>query len=187
MTTNQKIWSKALLSSYNYLGRLCDSIDNLIEKTAVNSYYAFSFINSENSIENISKKIIYYSNRKIDYINLKIIIERALKSISKLSAKYLILRYIHKMSVEKACEILNISSRSSYRKLNSALSEFSGVLSSYGFNVEKLELEYSSDPFIGSIYKLVSKNNFLIEEKAEVISKDSIFNRYINELMANVI
>ena len=75
MTTKQKNWGKTILSSYNYLQRLCSSIDKLIEDTAVNSYYSYSFIDSRNSITNISSKIINLSNRKIDYINLKILIE----------------------------------------------------------------------------------------------------------------
>ena len=187
MTSNKKIWSKTLLSSYNYLGRLCDSIDKIIEKTAVNSYYCFSFQNSENSIENISKKIINFSKRKIDYINLKVIIEKALKSIPKISAKLLILKFIQKLSIERACELLNITLRSSYRRLNNALDEFCASLTTFGFTIEKLEVNYSTDPFISSIFKLIKNNNYLIEEKAEVITKDCVFNRYLNELMANVI
>ncbi|MBQ7885027.1 MAG: hypothetical protein IJ318_02915 [Clostridia bacterium] len=187
MTTNQKLWSKTVLSSYNYLKRLCDSIDKLIENTAVNSYYSFSYKNGENSIANISKKIINLSNRKIDYINLKVLTEKALKDMPKEQAKLLVLKFIHKIPIQTICNLSNISKRSAYRKLEQAIMAFMLVLSRYGYSAEKFELDYSGDPFVSSIYKLIKRSNFVLEEKAEVITNDSVFNKYINELMASAI
>lgn len=187
MTSNQKLWGKAVLSTYNYLQRLCDSLDKLVEKTAVNSYCYNNLHSAENSIESISNKIIEYSNRKIDYINLKIIIEKALKDIPKQYAKLLILKYIQKMPIEKASQLLNISRRSSYRQLEQALASFMVTLTKYGYTIEKLELDYSSDPFIKSVLRLIKQNNFLIEEKAEVITNESVFTKYINDLLASAV
>lgn len=184
MTTNQKLWSKTILSSYNYLEKLCDSLDKLIQNTAVNSYYSYSFKNGENSITNISKKIINLSNRKIDYINLKVLTDKALKDMTKQQAKLLILKFINKIQIDKVCELLQMNRRTAYRRIEKALIEFMDVLCSYGYTPEKFEVVYAHDPFIKSILKLVERNNFLIEEKAEVITNDSVFNKYINELMA---
>lgn len=187
MTTNQKVWGKAILSSYNYLKRLCDSLDSLIEKTAVNSYYSFSLNYHDTTIETVSTKILNYSNRKIGYINLKLIIEKALKRMPKQQAKLLILKFIQKMSIEKTSSLLNISNRSSYRRLEKALSMFMAELVCMGYTCEKLEIEYAQDPFISSIIKLIERNNFVLEEKADVISNDSVFNKFINELLTNVV
>ncbi|MBE7074912.1 MAG: hypothetical protein E7376_02925 [Clostridiales bacterium] len=187
MTTNQKIWGKTILSSYNYLQHLCNSIDKLVKMVAVNSYYSYTFKNTQNSISNISDKIINLTNRKIDYINLKILIEKALKDIPTLYAKLLILKYIHKLPILKACEILNISKRSSYKKLEQALSSFMAKLATFGYNTEKIEVEFFGDPFINSIFKLIERNNFVLDEKADVISNDSVFKKYISELMTATI
>ena len=187
MTLNQKLWGKVILSSYNYLNRLSDSLDKLIEKTALNSYYSYSYRFNNNTIEDVFNKISSYSNRKIDYINLKVLTEKALKSIPKHQAKLLILKFIQNMTIEKASQILQISTRSSYRRLEQAIASFMSALTHMGFTVEKLELDYANDPFIRSAYKLVKKNNFLIAEKAEVATTDSIFNTYINEMIASVI
>ena len=81
MINNQKLWSKAILSSYNYLERLCNSIDKLVENMAVNSYFSTNLKYGANSVEDLSKKIINLSNRKIDYINLKVLTEQALKQM----------------------------------------------------------------------------------------------------------
>lgn len=187
MTTNQKNWGKAILSSYNYLQRLCDSIDLLVERTAVNSYYSFSFNFNDTAIETVSNKIIELTNRKIGYINLKLIIDKVLKEIPKNQAKLIILKYIQKLSIEKTCELLDISVRSGYRRLDNALAVFMATLSCMGYTCEKLEIEYACDPFISSILKLLEKNTYVIQEKADVISNDSVFNKYISDLLANVV
>ena len=77
-----------------------------------------------------------------------------------------------------------MTKRTAYRRIEQALGDFIEKLGEFGYTPEKLEVVYSSDPFIKSILKLVERNNFLIEEKAEVITNDSVFNKYINELMA---
>ena len=66
------------------------------------------------------------------------------------------------------------------------ISSFMAKLAIYGFNTAKLDIEYFNDPFINSIYKMVEKNNFVLEEKADVLSNDTVFKKYINELMAAV-
>ena len=187
MTTKQKVWGKAILSSYNYLQRMCDSIDLLVERTALNSYFSVSSHFNDTTIDAVSRKIINLSNRKIGYINLKLIIDKALRSIPKIQAKIIILKYIHKYSIEKTSELLGISVRAGYRRLESALSAFMATLTCMGYTSEKLEIEYSSDPFISSLLRLLEKNSYIIEEKAKVISNDSVFNKYISDLLVNVV
>lgn len=187
MTTKQKLWSKTILSSYNYLQKLCDSLDKLIKDTAVNSYYSFGYKNGENSVTKVSNKIINLSNRKIDYINLKVLTDKALKCMPSNHAKVLILKFINKINIEKICELLKLNKRTMYRRIEKALDEFMIKLDDLGYTPEKLEVVYSCDPFIKSILKLVERNNFLIEEKADVITNDSVFNRYICDLMALIV
>lgn len=186
MTTNQKIWGKALLSSYKYLERLCNSLDELVEKTALNSYYSYSFRLEDNSIENIADKIISYSNRKISYINIKVLVEKVLKEINNQYAKLLILRFIYEMPPEEICDIFNLSSSAFYRRLDKALAVFMTTLSRFGYTCEKLEIEYATDIFISSVLRMIKKQNILIAEKANVISNDSVYGRFINDLMASV-
>ena len=61
------------------------------------------------------------------------------------------------------------------------------TLTCMGYTSEKLEIEYSSDPFISSLLRLLEKNSYIIEEKAKVISNDSVFNKYISDLLVNVV
>ena len=91
------------------------------------------------------------------------------------------------MPIQTICEIKNLSRRSAYRRLEQASESFMAILSTYGYTLEKIEINYLNDPFLSSICKLVERNNFVIEEKANVITNDSIFNKYINELMAAAI
>ncbi len=185
MITNQQVWGKTLLSSYNYLERLCESIDNVVEKTAVNSYYT-GFFGGGDTVEEVSKKIIEYSNRKIGYINLKLIIERTLKSLPKDYAKLLILKFIQKIDMDRICELLKLKIRSSYRRIELAVKAFSEKLEQFGYTKEKLDLEYLGDPFMCSILKLVQKNNCVLEEKAEVITSGSVYGGYLTKLLESL-
>ncbi|MBE7082685.1 MAG: hypothetical protein E7378_03325 [Clostridiales bacterium] len=184
MTTKQKTWSKTLLSSYYYLERLCDSIDKLVNQTAVNSYFSSSSQLYNNSVMDISNRIIDLSNRKIEYINLKVLIEKTLETMPKKLAKLLILKYMQKISIEKCCMLLNMSMRSCYRLLDKSLACFSEQIARFGYNTQKLEIVYWDDKFIKSIYTLIEQDKCVMDEKADVISNDSVFNTFIKELIA---
>jgi len=186
MLSNQIIWSKTLLSSYGYLERLCKCIDKLVEKTALNSYYSYKNSYSENSIIGIADNIIRLSNRKIDYINLKVIVEKALRKMSNMARKVLILKYINKMSAERICLLLNISSSALYKKLSKALNAFFIEVAKLGYGEAKLEVIYLEDNFIKSIYDLVRTKNYSIEEKADVITNRSVYNDFVSSLIAKV-
>lgn len=183
MLSNQIIWSKTLLSSYSYLERLCNSIDSLIEKTAVNSYYSFGNLSGDNSIMGISNKIITLSNRKIDYINLKLLIEKNLNNVPNLHKKILVLKFIKNLQNEKIGELLNISKRNFYRKLNEALLSFANQLSVLGYCSEKLNEIYLKDYFIKSIYTLVSSKNYDFVEKAEVLCSEGMVNKFYSNFV----
>lgn len=178
MTTNQKVWSKVVLSSYNYLERLCESIDELVESTALNSFYCYGL---EDSVMALSNKIIKLSNRKINYINLKLVVEKTLKDIPNNLSKLLILKYVHNFSIEKCCDLLGYSLRTGYRKLDTALATFSEKMSILGYNVCKLEKDFLNDEFFYSAYKIVDKEKFLSEEKAETLTNNTLFTGFMKE------
>lgn len=182
----QMIWAKTLLNAYKYLGTLCESIDKLINLTAKTSFYTGGRWIEENSILNISQKIIKLSDRKIDYINLKIIIEKALSKLQKKLAKLLILRYVNRINSETISKILKMSERTFYRKTVNAIEQFAHELYCLGYNSEKLEVLYLSDLFISSIYEKQEKELRLVSEK-EALSADEAFKSYVNFIKVGVI
>ncbi len=152
MKNNQLIWAKTLLNAYKYLGALCGAIDKLVDSTAKNSFFASGIWSEENSIVNVSKKIMYLTNKKVDYINLKVIVEKAISSMNKISAKIIVLKYIKGIDCETIAKLNNMSLRSCFRRAKNALSEFVLYMKKIGYTAEKIEINFCRDPFVQSVY-----------------------------------
>lgn len=186
MEIKQKNWGKTILTAYTYLGRLCDSIDEIIKESAVNSFYSHGYGWESNSVMGVSKKIIGLSERKIKYINLKVVTEKALKKMPKQLSKLIILKFIHQINTDEIICILNLSRRTLFRFISKALTCFMNELSVLGYTSEKLEIEYFNDNFINSIYKLLSKETKTVIEQVDVLSKEKFTYSFLQEIGAFV-
>lgn len=166
MINNLNIWARTLLISYKYLEQLCNTIDRMVEKQATSSYYNFGNYVQNSDILIVSKRLYKLMNKKVDYINIKVIVDKALKEMPKRKAKYLILRHIQNMSIPDIANVFNISERTFFRKFNSVLDEFSNVLQKIGYTAERLDAMFANDYFIDSIYTSVQKDvRYLIGAK----------------------
>ena len=128
MNTELTNWAKTVLFAYKYLGSVCRSIDKRIKTMAVNSFHIGGIWNEGNSVYRVSEKIMKLSDRKVDYINLKLTIEKSLGEMKKENAKLLILRDIKELSAQTVASLLNMSERTYFRKLNIALKEFARII-----------------------------------------------------------
>ena len=155
MKNEQNIWAKVVLSAYRYLERLCRTIDRLVETTAENSMYTNSYWQNECSITTIFKKINKLTEKKIDYINLKLIVEKALKSLPIKLSKILILRYIHQLPMEKVAELLKLTHRTTYRKLDFANEQMINAMSRLGYTPEYMNIKFADDSYISSLYNSI--------------------------------
>ena len=180
MKTKKLIWAKTILFAYKYLGSLCRSIDKTVKNIAVHSFYIGGYWSEGNSTQNISQKILELSNKKIDYINLKVMIEKTLQSMKKDNAKILILRNIKELSIQTIANLLNMSERTYYRKANCALNEFANIMEKVGCSVEKLEIGFWDDQFIKSIYKITDSENFSVLNSIE--AERELIDEYIFSL-----
>ena len=182
MNNNQTIWAKTLLNAYKYLEALCGAIDKLVENTAKNSFFACGTWSEENSIMNISKKIIRLSDKKVDYINLKVITEKAIGMLDKRNAKVIILKYIKGLDIDTITSVLNMSRRSYFRRINDGLLEFMAILNSFGYGKEKLEINFLKDDFILSLYNsTISLCGAEIPQTERMLSKNA-FTRQMRDL-----
>lgn len=99
------------------------SIDKLIATKTEN----FSVSMGEN-MESLSNEIINLTERKVSLINIKVLIDKAIARLSKGNKKMIILRYIDNMSINDLSELLGISQRTYFRKINSAFAAFCNML-----------------------------------------------------------
>ena len=136
---NSNVWAKTILSSYPYLVKLASSIDRVVERKALYSFYVTSANFSSNNIYDLANKLIELSQRKIVLINIKVLTENALKNCSKEEAKLLIAKHIAKKKSNEICDMLKIPNRTYFRKVSQAESHFEKVLSKLGFPPSRLE------------------------------------------------
>ena len=181
MKTNKIIWAKTMLFAYKYLEAMCNSIDKIIGSIATGSFYHGGAWDDSKNCYNISRKIIRLSDKKIDYINLKVIIEKALNNIDKTYAKILILRNIKELSVATICSLLNFSERTFFRKINLAERSFMCEIEKLGFNIYNLEIKYLCDEFIRSIYNIFSEEKTTYENVANRSFNSNIIFNYLRD------
>ena len=151
------IWAKTLLSSYRFLERIAGAIDKIIEKKALSSS---SMLGSEILTGNtlsLTDKIIELSERKVKLINMKVLIEGALKGMKPLDAKILIKRYIEKVPVESIYADLGIARRTYFRKIGEAESAFEAGCAHMSFPTERLENYLKSEAWIMEVKKSFEK------------------------------
>lgn len=154
----QKIWAKTLLTIYNCLETIADAIDNLVITQSVSSGR-----NNLTTLEN-AEKVINLIQRKKLLVNLKVLIDEALSKLDKNNARILILKYVDRVKPEIAMEILGLSRRTYFRRIDGAVNDFALTLSNLGYAENILETMLKKEHWIKEFF-----NNYLkqCEQKFE--------------------
>lgn len=166
----QNLWSKTLLLSYRHLEPLCGAIDKIIKSTGLLSGNMYE--NAYSTLQNI----IDLSERKVTLINLKILIESTLSQIGDKKACILIERFIDGRKIRELKERCNISMRTVYRRIDSALSLFSTKLFVKGYNDKKIELMVKNEHWICDIYKDLLENDDEDDQEIRISMKKALKN-----------
>lgn len=145
------IWARTLLTSYRFLERITGAIDKIIEKKALASSWATTASSMANSTLELADKIIELSERKVKLINLKLLVEGALKKINKKDAQILIARYFDKSAPEEIMQQLSLSRRSLFRHIQDGESAFESACATLGYPASKLEKYLASEDWIKQI------------------------------------
>lgn len=145
MENEQINWSKALLNSYSYLETICGAID----KTVLN--YGIGSMNTTETME-IANRILSLISRKKFLINTKVLVDNVLRNISNDSARILTIKFVDKVKSDIASQVLNLSARTYFRKINSAVLEFATELKKQKFDHATLSEMYKAEGWILEIY-----------------------------------
>lgn len=144
-------WSKTILSVYKYLEALSNSIDDLVVKKSI----ASAFYNNArfNSAYDCANKVMQLTDRKINLINLKVLVEDVLSNMPLKYKKVLALSYIDGVKNEDIANIMHISDRTFFRVKNSALDIFTKTLMGMGYSKERLEEMFCGENWLKHLYK----------------------------------
>ena len=153
------VWGKTLLSVYRYLERIAGAIDKIIMQSALGSANIVGQNYFYNNVYSITQKIIDLSERKVTIINLKLLIEEALASMDSKDALILIEKYIDGIKSKDIMQKHDISMRTVFRKLDSAIKGFVSALQKKGFSGAKLEKMLENEGWINNVYRRIADKN----------------------------
>lgn len=174
-------WSKTILGVYRYLPRVTYAFDKLVKTRAYNSSATSSYNLAFNDVMNIANSIINLTQRKNNLINLKLIIDKTLKSIDTTSAKILVFKFIDGKKSADIAKLLNVCTRTYFRKVNLALSHFSKALSKLGYSTFKLENMLKDERWIMEVYHTYSSQR--INETENIMDSIEFRNKFQKSLI----
>ena len=174
-----KTWSKTILSVYKYLEALSNSIDNLVIKKSINS--AFYNNGRYNSCYDCVNKIMQLTERKINLINVKVLVDDTLKLMSIGQRRLLALCYMDNAKSEDIANMMNISIRTFFRKKNEALNSFAKNLLMQGFTKEKLEKMFCGEAWLNNLYSRNQEFEDSKEFRIEQYNKRRFFKSVLHE------
>ena len=171
-------WSKTILSVYRYLEAISKAIDNLVVKKSINS----SFYNNGrfNSTYECANEIMNLTERKVNLINLKVLTEKVLQKLEPLQRKVLTLTYIDNVSRDDICEVLEISTRSYFRKKADGLKSFGKTLVSMGYDAKKIHSTFESEKWLVALYDR-NTNEVCAKYKPIVVNDYKFINNIIKK------
>lgn len=123
-----KTWVRALVALYRHLPVLVTSLDNQMLSTAMSTVSARLCHIAQNDIRVISDKMIDLSQRKITFLNLKIITDSLLLTLPPMWAKTVVLSEFDGLSILEISKILQISERTVSRCKNYAMEKMAEKL-----------------------------------------------------------
>ena len=151
-----KVWCRGFLHIYSFIPNICKAIDKLVVTKGVNSFGKSAYCTIETTEEQ-AKNIIDLMQRKVDFINLKLFADNALIEMGD-KAKILVLKFIEGLSANKICDVLKLTTRTFFRKLENATKSFETTMAKNMLTNQKVYRSILQQDFLYDLF--VRINNF---------------------------
>jgi len=149
--------SEALVKIYRLLRKKCEAIDKFITNHAV----YFGPCTADYSSLDVYNNIIELMTRKNQLINLKIIIDNAIKRLSVDDKKILYLKMNYNLQINEICGILNLKERTAFRHIERAF--------------ENLAKALNESKYCAKLNKIINSEEWIKDVKEEVQSRRMAF------------
>ena len=116
--------SETLVKIYRLLKKKCDAIDKFINNHA----FYFGPCTAEYGALDVCNNIIELMTRKNQLINLKIIVDKAIKSLSEKDKKILYIKMNYTLQMNEICGILDLKERTAFRRVEKAFENLADEL-----------------------------------------------------------
>ena len=145
--------SEAIIKIYNLLGKKCEIIDKFINNHALyfgtNSYEFGSL--------DVCNNILDLMARKNQLINLKLIVDSAIKCLCEKDKQVLFIKMNYNISMEELCGVLELKERTAFRRIEHAFSNLADALNKSKY-VNKLERILFKEEWIKDVKNTVKEH-----------------------------
>lgn len=138
--------SEAIIKIYRLLKKKCDAIDKFINNHA--TYFGSS--SSEFGAEDVCNNIIDLMTRKNQLINLKVIVDNAIRSLCEKDKQVLFIKMHYNISMNEICGVLELKERTAFRRIEHAFFRLAEALNNSKYS-KKLENILFSEQWITDI------------------------------------
>ncbi len=130
--------SETLIKAYRMLKKKCSTIDSFIENHAT----YFGPVSAEYGALDVYSNIIDLMTKKNQLINVKIILDNAIKSLDEKDKKILFIKMNYHLQMNEICAVLDIKERTAFRRIERAFENLTEALnkSKYASKLEKILL-----------------------------------------------
>lgn len=142
--------SEALIKAYRLLKKKCEAIDKFIKNHAL----YFGPCTAEYGSLDVCNNIIDLMTRKNQLINLKIILDTAIKTLDEKDKKVLFIKMNYNISMGEFCGILELKERTAFRRIERAF--------------ENLTEALNNSKYCNKLYKILNSEDWIADMKHEV-------------------
>lgn len=138
--------SEALVRIYRMLNKKCEAIDKFIQNHA----YYFGPCTADYGSLDVCNNIIELMTRKNQLINIKIIIDKAIETLSEKDKKILFIKIHYNLQMNEICGILELKQRTAFRRIERALENLTEALNNSKYS-RKLDMIIHNEDWIQDI------------------------------------
>lgn len=133
--------SEALVKTYRLLRKKCEAIDKFINNHAL----YFGPCTADYGSLDVCNNIIDLMTRKNQLINLKIIIDNAIKSLSEKDKKILFIKMNYNLQMSEICGLLELKERTAFRRIERAFENLTEALNNSKYSSKLVRIMDSED------------------------------------------
>jgi len=152
--------SEAIVKIYRLLRKKCEAIDKFIKNHAL----YFGPCTAEYGALDVCNNIIDLMTRKNQLINLKIIVDNAIKSLSNNDRQILYIKMNYNISMHEVCGILELKERTAFRRIERAFENLAEALNHSKY-CDKLTHILDSEDWIGDVKEEVRERRLAFKYK----------------------
>lgn len=153
--------SEALIKVYRFLSKKCNAIDKFIQNHAL----YFGPCTAEYGSLDVCNNIIELITRKNQLINVKIILDNAIKNLDDKDKKVLFIKMHYNISMDEFCGILELKERTAFRRIERAFENLTEKLNKSKY-CEKLTRIIRGEDWIESIKEEIKERRLAFKFKS---------------------